>query len=496
MTTSSIDRLTEIVRRAEAKATAETLREKMQQAKTQLEAAVARSQSAQAALQQIKPACLRELDEAETDERKLRELSQTAAQYKSFLEESSEAEQLISAARQEIEQKRRTARETLERCEHEAGQARDELQVARQRYEEIRRERDRLRPGAASDPDSDDDIVAEAALFFPDGQLRALEREIDDSRDHYGALSRPEQYAQLKVWLGRLRQAQASELPEDAIQQANRIYGQLVGISKQYQPGYIHAFRQEFEADWDVFILEARQELQEAIAARQGRADLEQQQREQERLTEERRRQAREESRTAIEELKAIIARFDLPQEGMDEFRAALRKVTGYGTSDPELLDLVMPYRELIAEGGEFRALRRNLDRLQQEQSAQDESPAEDISDLLELTRGKRVLMIGGARREEVRRQLQQLFQFERLDWEDYDDKKSAKLESLEQRIRHGSLDVMLILKSFISHYVPERFRPLCEQHGIHCLLVEQGYGAAQITRTLRRGLLRQTETV
>ena len=45
--------------------------------------------------------------------------------------------------------------------------------------------------------------------------------------------------------------------------------------------------------------------------------------------------------------------------------------------------------------------------------------------------------MIGGSVREDVRRTLQQLFEFDKLDWEPYEDSKPAVLDSLEQRVRH-----------------------------------------------------------
>ena len=44
-------------------------------------------------------------------------------------------------------------------------------------------------------------------------------------------------------------------------------------------------------------------------------------------------------------------------------------------------------------------------------------------------------------------------------------------------------MDLVLILKSFIGHHVPERLRPLCEQNGIPCLMVDRGYGPARSAR-------------
>ena len=107
------------------------------------------------------------------------------------------------------------------------------------------------------------------------------------------------------------------------------------------------------------------------------------------------------------------------------------------------------------------------------------------------MTRGLSVLMIGGSVREDNRRSLQQTFEFDELDWEVSEGTRPALLRSLEDRIKNQGVDLVLILKDFVGHVVPERLRPLCEQHDIPCLMVEKGYGAAQVGESLRRGLLK-----
>jgi hypothetical protein len=329
-------------------------------------------------------------------------------------------------------------------------------------------------------------------MYFPGGQLQALTCEIDDSVNHFGQLDQKEQYAQLKIWVGRFRRLQTTNLSEEEQAQSRQLFPRLVSISKEYQPGYIEAFQQSFMTDWDAFIAEAQEQLQQASEAARRKRDLERQQAEQQTREAERQRQAREAAQSAMDELKALITRVNLPHEGAEEFRRVLGQViSGYGASDSELLELVMPYRDLVDAWGEFRALRRNLDRLRQDDVKSDESLQEQFEDLLTTTQGRKVLMIGGVAREDVRRALLRVFDFDRLDWETYEDTKPAVLESLEQRVRNHGVDLVLILKSFIRHHVPEKLRPLCEQHGIPCLMIEHGYGPAQVAETLRRGLLK-----
>ena len=99
--------------------------------------------------------------------------------------------------------------------------------------------------------------------------------------------------------------------------------------------------------------------------------------------------------------------------------------------------------------------------------------------------------MIGGSVREDIRRSLLRDFDFDRIDWEPSGDAGPILFDAIERRIRDQSVDLVLILKGFVGDHVPERLRPVCEQHGIPCLLVEHGPSPAQVGEALRRGLRR-----
>ena len=175
----------------------------------------------------------------------------------------------------------------------------------------------------------------------------------------------------------------------------------------------------------------------------------------------------------------------------MDEFLGSLSKVVNLGGgSDNELLDLVKPYREQIT-GGDFRVLRKHLDRVRDDDVKGEEDSAlrSQFAELIAQTKGRKVVMIGGAVREDARRTLRQFFEFDELDWEPYEGTRPALMKSLEQRVRNNGVHIVLILKEFVAHHVPERLRPLCEESGIPCLMVEHGYGANQVAEALRSGL-------
>ena len=496
--TPSLERLNELVRQAEVKSRAKRLGAETQQAAEVFRAAEQRARLAEKRRREVRPMRLRELEQVDTDEHQLKELVKKLAQFKSTLDPDSEAESLIDNSRAEIERIRREANAALEEVNREADEARKALRPAMEAYQQLRSELDRLQPHLAAAFSSDDKLISEAVTYFPGGQLLSLAREVEASAPYFGMLSRPEQYAQLKIWIGKHRQFQALAEPDPSVgadevaSLTQRVFHQLKGLSKQHEPGYIEAFRLDFHTDWASYITDAQEQLLQATEAARASREREQMRGENQARGLERQQQAREVGRVAFIELKALMARVALPDEGLEEFLNVLKQaVNGLGASDSELLELVMPYRELISGGNGLRALRRNLDRIRETETQRDDANQAQFEDLLGFTQGRRALMIGGAVREDVRKTLQHIFAFDRLDWEPYEDAKPAVLDSLEQRVRNHGVDLVLILRSFIGHHVPERLRPLCQQNNIPCLLVEHGYGPAQIGETIRRGLVK-----
>ena len=93
-------------------------------------------------------------------------------------------------------------------------------------------------------------------------------------------LPRLEQYARLKVWIGRFRFYQASqdretEASEELQSLSHRVFHQLKWLSREYEPGYIEAFRQDFSTDWARYIAEAQEQLAQAIESTRRVRDAE-----------------------------------------------------------------------------------------------------------------------------------------------------------------------------------------------------------------------------
>ena len=489
-----LERLATLARRAEASAKAQKLEKETQLAVERLRAAEEKARIASHRATEEQPAWKKELDDSEKEEKLLNELVQKIVQYRFAMEtDAREAEDQILNARIKIEAKRKEARSHLDEIGRVVDEAQRELTQARDRYQSLRKELDRLLPELAEKFLESDRLIAEAELFLPSGQIKGLMAEIEDGALHFSVLDSREQKAQLMIWIGRLRRLQTTNAsrPTEEIQQLETVFRRLVSLSKQFMPGYIDAFQEGYTADWDLYIAEAQEQFK--LASEQSRRDRELRHQREEQTTRDvaKKKLSRESALAAISDLRAVIASHNLPDEGMDDFNDVLARVVNLGgAAEPELLNLVRPFREQL-NGGDFRAIRKHLDRIQEDEEKEGETATlrERYQELISLTRGRKALLIGGAVREDARRSLQQTFEFDELEWEPYEGSRPAALKSLEQRVKNQGMDMVLILKDFVGHSVSERLRPLCEEFGIPCLMVEHGYGAHQVGETLRTGL-------
>lgn len=486
----SLDQLSELVRTTEARCSADRLNRQLAESTQRLSAAQEAHRQAAERAQQSRRVRQPQIDECAIDDAKLNELLPKIAQLKNHLESWEQAQKLVADSREEISQRRRAAEQELQAAVQEEEETRKALVEARKSYEEVRTEIERLQPDAEQTLSEGDRLLKMTATFFPEGQLESLEKEVDLVSTHFDMLTREEQMAQLMVWVGRVRYLQTKELTEELHAQSRRVFRKLVGISKEHEPGFIEAFQPTFKTNWEAYIRDAEERLRLSAESRHRRAEQERTMRERQVQDEERRRAARETGRQLIDELRAAISHFNLPDEGVEEFRTLLGQVIAVcGSSDDEVLELVMPYRELVSEGADFRALRRNLERLHEAGADKDKPLIDSCADVRTYTQGLTALMIGGVAREDVRKQLQRVFDFEELDWQTYESSRPAILDSLEQRIRNRGIDLLLLIRTLIGHDVQQRLRPLCEQFEIPCLLVEHGYGASQIAQTIRKHL-------
>src|SRR5204862_8149225 len=116
--------------------------------------------------------------------------------------------------------------------------ARRELRGVTDQYRQLRREIDRLQPELAEQFAAEDRLLWDAEAHFPGGQLQLLAHEVDAGLNAFGSLGKHEQYARLKVWIGRFRFYPATHdrearLTEELQALSHRAVHQLTGLSRQ-----------------------------------------------------------------------------------------------------------------------------------------------------------------------------------------------------------------------------------------------------------------------
>jgi hypothetical protein len=415
--TPALERLSELVRQAEAKTRARKIEAEAQHAAEQFRAAELRARKAVEKQRVVRPNSLKAIEQADADEQLLKDLVRKLALYKASLGSEADAERLIAASQAEIERSRRQSRMELEEIVHEVEEARRELRTATDQYRALRRELDRLQPELAIQFAADDRLLWDAESHFPGGQLQLLAQEVEASYPAFGSLGKHEQYARLKVWIGRFRLYQASqdretEMSEELQSLSHRVFHNLKVLSRQYEPGYIEAFRQDYSTDWPAYVAEAQDQLLQAIEASRRLRDSDSpppRGRNREPMAEKAPTFSTSPatqgsaamvsavvaqspaprsgyspapvmpncaSSPCLAHLKALIDRANFPGEGLDEFLTALKEaVEQLGAGHPELIHLVWPYRDYISGDDGLETL---MPQFQQIDACSEPAPSND----------------------------------------------------------------------------------------------------------------------
>lgn len=484
-----LDALSQLATKAKVRARSDQLRQDLQEAGRRLKQTEAEYEQAKQKLDELRDR-QRALD---ANEEKFRELQQELAQFRTHLseEEVAHAEENILAFREELKSERQALSENLPAVEQRKQSLQEELCRAVEAYREVRKTWDQLELEDGPDLCDDEAVLRRALRLFPREALKQLIEEVQAGAARFGRLSRNEQYAQLKVWIGTFRLLQWQGFAEADAVRAARTFGTMRDLSEHYRPGNIEAFRKDFETDWELWLREAQVELECLLEHRRRNERADHERREKEQAEEEKRREMREAGERALADVQDLVFGGEVSSRDRATFHEGIqRAMQGLGAGDERLLETVAPFADLL-EGPEFRAIRRHLDRMAEKDgdSKLAEFSAEN-RDLIEQTRGLRAMIIGGDSREAARQQLEDAFEFEELEWVDYETNHPAKLKSLKDRVRNRKVDLVLILKSYIAHHVPEQLRPLCEANDVPCLMVEQGYGLNQVLQSLREGLV------
>ena len=371
---SPLGQLADLLRRVEAKTRAQELTDELSAAAEQLRLAEESIREIESRSRTNRPSRQRELDLIEGEEQLLRDLTRKTAQNRTLMGEQEfvQAERLIETSRGEIQRRRVEAAGALQEIDEALDRARIDVRAALDRYHHVRRELDRLQV-AGGGVEEGDRLAQVAEEYFPEFQVRAFVRAVEDSAGMFGMLERREQYAQMRIWIGRLRRFQFAGPAEDERDLLESVFRRLVGLSKQFEPGYIEAFNRQYTADWDAYIAEAQESLRLATEDAQRGRERAVDRAEPARIDPESARFAAQ----ALEQLRALLlTHYEDPDAKAARVRESLvRIIESGGPPDPALLELIRPYRGWLT-GPEFRTLRAQLHRESADEPPRGDAPA------------------------------------------------------------------------------------------------------------------------
>lgn len=393
-----------------------------------------------------------------------------------------------------------------------------------------------LRAPHALDPASPDTLAPEAGLLVPDEQvaetgppapaapppeLLALARETFREAKaldmlafalHGGAGRSPaedldELEARLRVAVFRARLLQDEHpLLNDESTDAGRVNHEAFGVMSRIarevlapRGRFVRGLQRGFVADWRHELARSEEKLAALHRERAVALQLAEAARRESAIRAERERVFRQ----TLDDLKDHCAatqrdRFwewdflDLVRDAVDNERA----------SDEDVLRLVAPHASLVAQGGEFRNLRRHLRRFLDDSAPRAGTMVLPVAEGMGEPRstathpcahlrgalsGRRAALVGASSREARRRRVQDFFGLDELDWIENERTERADGLATAQRIESGRYDLVFLLADFCSHALQDHVKDACKRSGVPFCLVLHGYGTAAIGRALEQ---------
>jgi hypothetical protein len=182
--------------------------------------------------------------------------------------------------------------------------------------------------------------------------------------------------------------------------------------------------------------------------------------------------------------------------EAVDDARAdaelcglvALALDAGVKPDDPRLVALLLGHAEMLVDR-RFRNLRKFVRQGRSSVDAESQEPpgpaVPDDWPWLVRTRDRRAVLVGGDRREKTEDRVREAFSFTEVEWDS--GWHPRRVEALAARIQAGGVDLVILLARFLSHKTWDVLVPACKAAGVPFILVERGYGIAQIRASMEK---------
>ncbi len=335
-------------------------------------------------------------------------------------------------------------------------------------------------------------------------EVSKLCNEIRQGVAYLDQLGSQERIVQINIWAGKLRLYQDGfDLPPEIETQIYYAFGAINAARKRLLvDAYIDPLNRDISHDWAAFVKRWDEKRQGARQQDQAREKEIEQQRldeaERQRQTEKRAEQAQRD----LEALEALLAGGDprSDPEALEAFHdLATDLVENDGCRQDRFLELMSPHADLVASGGNYRSLRRSLKKrgLWPEDvepfAPLDPDQAQGIRDgligeLAPVLRGKRLLILGGKPRSEMKETLTEKLDLAEVAWPDGWDHQ-LDLTTISRSIRGGKHDLAVMLVRFAGHNTGN-LREDCQAAGVPWVMLDKGCGMIGILRAIKEQAL------
>ncbi|MEQ1503984.1 MAG: hypothetical protein ABMB14_17210, partial [Myxococcota bacterium] len=174
---------------------------------------------------------------------------------------------------------------------------------------------------------------------------------------------------------------------------------------------------------------------------------------------------------------------------------AALQRAADAGVPqrDPRLVKTLLPHRDRVAALPGLKTLKAALKAAgggptPEEDDTEDEPTAASLVPLdwsyFPYTDGKHAVIVGGDRRPQAADRIRDAFRFAAVDWEVTD---ARRIRTTAERIRSGSVELVILLRGFIRHTEQETILDACRSGGVGYVVVDTGYGVNQVKLAIER---------
>jgi hypothetical protein len=305
-------------------------------------------------------------------------------------------------------------------------------------------------------------------------------------------MSNSERLNMIKILAGRVREIQDNrELSLDDKSRVKQIFGALGEMSGMYRPGFIEAMNRSHVCDWGQYVKDATEAFAEALHTRVDRERMEEERKKRADEEKERRIVARENCASLMEALRDLV-QTSRSEENVEKILSLTETILKDVSPDDEtLLDILDGCEELFV-GEVFRALRRNLTKLGGGLTI--EYLTKQFPKGMEYLKGKKVVLVGGVSREDRRFKMEKLFGVDSLEWVSSWRNAAGNLNSLAERAKNGTVDIIVEITSLCGHNVENVLSTACD--GLRCkfVRVSQGYGASRIIQSIEQQAAREVE--